>query len=147
MKSRLLWGFLGWFFLANALFGNDILPKNPTHAALYSLAIPGGGQFYNEQKTKGWLVAASEVAVFSAAAYAHFQSENYYDKAKQTVDATQKQDYYSQYIDYFNYRQNLLWVGGTCILLSVIDAYVNAHLFTFQLEKEQLRLQFSLSLK
>jgi len=39
---------------------NDYTPRNPLFSATMSALLPGGGQFYNQQPSKGLLVASAE---------------------------------------------------------------------------------------
>lgn len=100
--------------------------KNPTGAMLRSLALPGWGQFYNQQYWKAALVVAGEAAIIASAVYYH----NLYKDAT-TTDA---QEFY---LDQRNVR---FWWLGAAILISMLDAYVDAHLYNFD-ESESLALR------
>lgn len=100
--------------------------KNPTGAMLRSLALPGWGQFYNAQYWKAALVVAGEAAIIASAVYYH----NLYKDAT-TTDA---QEFY---LDQRNVR---FWWLGAAILISMLDAYVDAHLYNFD-ESESLALR------
>jgi hypothetical protein len=91
--------------------------KSPSGAMLRSLAIPGWGQFYNEQWLKGIFVAGVELGILANA----FIQNNLADKAETKAER-------EFYMD--NRNLSYWWLAGT-ILLSMADAYVDAHLFGF----------------
>lgn len=91
--------------------------KNPTGASLRSLAIPGWGQYYNGQKIKAALAMAIEAGEIGTAIY-------WNTRAKNTADPEEK-------FFYQDYRNQALWFLAGTIVLSMLDAYVDAHLFDF----------------
>jgi hypothetical protein len=93
------------------------LIKSPTGAMLRSLALPGWGQFYNEQWIKGICVAGTELGIIANAIV-----QNHY-AANANTDA--ERDFYRE-----NRNLSYWWLAGT-ILLSMADAYVDAHLYGF----------------
>ncbi len=115
--------------------------KKPFKAAVLSFFIPGGGQFYNESYWKCAAVVAIEGSLIGLYTY-HFIKENdYFDKYEKTFD-TNDTKYYDKYTDYYNKRQNDLWWLGTVIFLSTLDAFVDAHLFDFEENREKIHLKF-----
>ncbi len=104
--------------------------KNPTGAAMRSLAIPGWGQYYNGQKIKAALVLAAEAGEIGTAIYWNV-------RAKGTSDPETK-------FFYQDYRNQALWFLAGTIVLSMLDAYVDAHLFDFDespsLDKDKISL-------
>ncbi len=91
--------------------------KSPKGAAFRSLAIPGWGQYYNGQKIKAALALAAELGEIGTAIYWNVQANG-------TDDAR------AQFI-YRDYRNQALWFLAGTILVSMLDAYVDAHLFDF----------------
>lgn len=91
--------------------------KSPTAAVLRSLAIPGWGQYYNGQKIKAAIVLAAEIGEIGTAIYWDRQ-------AKKTSDPEAK-------FIYQDYRNQALWFLAGTIVLSMLDAYVDAHLADF----------------
>jgi len=112
--------------------------KKPLKAAALSFFIPGGGQFYNESYLKSGIILTVEGTLLGITIYHHLKSENYYNKYKKTMSV----DYYQRYLNYYYKRQNDLWWVGTVILLSTIDAFVDAHLSDFQEQKRKIHLKF-----
>ena len=91
--------------------------KNPTGAMLRSIAIPGWGQWYNEQKIKSVLVFGVQAGII----YNHFRLRN---KANISLTAVEKEHY--EALGRTNY-----WYYGASVLISMLDAYIDAHLFAF----------------
>jgi len=112
--------------------------KKPFKAAALSLVVPGGGQFYNESYLKAVLVASLECTLIGLTTYHYFKSEDYYNKYRTTGN----EKYYDKYLDYYYKRQNDLWWTGLTVFLSVIDAFVDAHLHNFEGKKNDIRIKF-----
>jgi len=134
MKKTLL---LLLFCSYQICFGFD-LPKQPTKAALYSLIIPGGGQFYNENYWKFSSVLAIEGYFLSRTIYHSVKTHNTYERYRESLDENE----YEIYLDYYYKLQNDYWWLGATVVLSMIDAYVDAHLYNFQEKKEKINLKF-----
>jgi hypothetical protein len=96
--------------------------KSPTNAALRSLMLPGWGQFFNEQPTKGFIFAGAElIAVGTAFMMYSSASSTYSDYETQRTTALYND--YSDKVDsanMFAYAAAAIWVGN------VIDAYFSA---------------------
>jgi hypothetical protein len=91
--------------------------KNPNGAVLRSLLVPGWGQYYNGQKWKAALVCAAEIGEIGTAIYWHRES-------KRVNDARYK-------LIYEDYRNAAYWIFAGTIILSMLDAYVDAQLSDF----------------
>jgi len=106
--------------------------KNPTGALLRSLALPGWGQLYNEQYIKSALVLAAEGLLVAGAIVEHQRAEDdhavYEDLSRS--DAVREAAWlrYSRRVDK---RNAYLWYYAGFKFLSLIDAYVDAHLYHF----------------
>lgn len=117
--------------------------KNPTKAALLSLALPGGGQFYNESYYKAVGVGIIESSLIATTIYHTQQTNHYEDKKNHATDPLVAANYKTLY-DRNNRRlQNDYWWLGATILLSTIDAYVDANLYNFESEKKKVHMRFS----
>ena len=92
--------------------------KSPKGAMIRSLVFPGWGQWYNEQKIKAVLVFSLESFLLRLSVY-------YPHKAANSVSGSQAELFYKD-------KRNLtyLWIGGFT-LLSMLDAYIDAHLYDF----------------
>lgn len=95
---------------------------SPKSAMIRSLLFPGWGQWYNGKKLKAALAFATETGIIGTAIY-------WNNQAKQTSDNLLKE----QYIEY---RNSSYWFLAAAILLSMGDAYVDAHLAGFDVSSE-----------
>jgi hypothetical protein len=69
--------------------------------------------------------------------------EDYKDKLQGSSDAIMQQQYKDKLQMYRERRtSDIWWMGVTCVL-SMLDAYVDAHLADFEGEKDKLHLRFS----
>ena len=127
------------FFLCVCIFLSAIeFDKKPMKSAFLSLAIPGGGQFYNEKYLKSGLYFSVESFIIGLTVYHHVEANRYYDRYKKSLNESD----YNQYLDYYYDTQNDYWWLGTCIVLSMIDAYVDAHLYNYTDKRNKVRLKF-----
>lgn len=91
--------------------------KNPNAAVLRSLLVPGWGQYYNGKKWKAALVCAAELGEIGTAIYWHRESKRVHDDRYQLI--------------YEDYRNTAYWFLAGTIILSMLDAYVDAQLADF----------------
>lgn len=91
--------------------------KIPRNAMIYSALCPGLGQWYNEQKIKSVIVFGGEAALIGNAVYYN----------QQLVKSHVERD-----INFYdNLRGQFIWYSAFFYLINILDAYVDAHLFTF----------------
>ncbi len=108
--------------------------KSPTGALLRSLAIPGWGQLYNRKYIKAIVVAGLETFLVVEAVRYWDLSDQAYDLFSGEEDPSLRLFYYYDY-DFYRDRRNLfLYFSGVTIFLSMIDAYVDAHLQNFDVD-------------
>ncbi len=117
--------------------------KNPKKATILSAILPGAGQIYNGKPWKVPIIYAG----FAGMAYLiKFNNENYHkyndaliarnDGDSSTVD-TEFQDKYTDenlatLQDYYRSNRDLsIIVTSMIYVLNIIDAHVDAHLYTF----------------
>ena len=93
------------------------IEKSPSGAMLRSALVPGWGQLYNDQKLKALLVAAGEMALIGNAIY--------YNQLAVKSQTENERGFYQ------DLRGQFLWWLLGLHLLSVLDAYVDAHLWDF----------------
>ncbi len=135
------------------LFSSNIFSQNnsPKTASLLSMACPGLGQFYNKKYWKTPIVITS----IGGAIYAHNFYNNKFQKYKEAYiirtdgdDSTI--DEYLNYSesglitlqDYYRNQKDLsIIIGAIIYLLNIADAYVDAHLFEYNIN-ENLSLDF-----
>lgn len=91
--------------------------KSPTGALLRSLVFPGWGQWYNDQKIKAGIAFAAEGFFVGLAVYNN-------DKMNHAQTNSE--------LAYYRDKRNLsYWLLGGVVLLSMLDAYVDAYLYDF----------------
>jgi hypothetical protein len=117
-------------------------PKNPTRAAVYSAIIPGGGQIYNHAYVKAGVVIGVQGYLIASAIIHDNKVDEYRRKGGETNDAFYKQQYLSKQNEYQELRTSDFWWMGITMVLSVLDAYVDAHLSDFDAQKQKLHLRF-----
>jgi hypothetical protein len=95
--------------------------SSPTGIMFRSLVIPGWGQATNHAWVKAALVAGGETALIVSLAQ---------DSQKlQTLEPTDP-----QYAEIYDHRQRNAWWLGGLVFLSMVDAYVDAHLRGFDVQ-------------
>lgn len=96
--------------------------KSPMNAAVRSLILPGWGQFFNEQPTKGLIFAGAELIAIGTAFMMSSSANSAYSDYE-TQRTTALYDDYSSKIDTANmfvYLAAAIWMGN------VVDAYLSA---------------------
>ena len=128
-KSCLITGVLAAALLGLACQVNgatpDTLPvprKNPTGAMLRSLVFPGWGQLYNEKYVKALIVFSIETGLALSMSYQNDQMHRYDKKGDAETAKFYRDD-----------RNRLIWWLTGFVLLSMGDAYVDAHLFDYDI--------------
>jgi hypothetical protein len=96
--------------------------KSPGKAVIRSALIPGLGQWYNEQKLKAVLVFGGELGLIANAVY-------------QNQKAVESQTPWEREF-YVNNRSLSLWWFAGIYFLNLLDAYVDAHLWDFDVGPE-----------
>jgi hypothetical protein len=129
------------------VFSGDTLYKSPWGAVVRSLVVPGWGQWYNERPLKAGVYLASDVTMLAV----YFQRDrkvSRIEKRRKSVDRQlrtdpfltqeQKQILSARFgdltddLDTALNRRNLFgWFFAISHLLSLMDAYTDAHLFRF----------------
>ena len=126
-----------------------LLPTNcvgtPSKALLFSAAFPGGGQLYNQAWIKAGVVMGVQGYLIASAVHHDGKIKDYRSKAAHSIDPWEAMRYkqlQQQYTDSFN--NDVWWIGITAAL-SMLDAFVDAHLKDFDANKQDLKLRFSSS--
>jgi len=103
-----------------------VVRKNPSTALLRSAVLPGWGQFYNEKPLKGILFGTVELGLLSWLIAEHLASE---DARRNNDDPA--------YELHSQRRLDLIWYTSAAWLFGMLDAYVDAYLFSFSSENEE----------
>lgn len=119
-----------------------LFAANPTHAMLYSAFIPGGGQFYNHAYVKAGIVIGVQGYLAGNTLYHNAKVQDFKKKLDSAEDAYLQQHYQDQIDEYRARRTSDIWWMSITAVLSVLDAYVDAHMMDFEAEKQKLHLRF-----
>ncbi|MDD5491973.1 MAG: hypothetical protein PHV60_04755 [bacterium] len=111
--------------------------KSPSNAALRSLMLPGWGQFFNEQPTKGFIFAGAELIAVGTAFMMYSSANSTYSDYETQRTAALYDDYSSKVdsANMFVYAAAAIWVGN------VIDAYLSADSGTSSKSKKSSTLK------
>ena len=103
----------------------DSWTPSPASAAFRSLFLPGWGQAYVNRPLKAVIYGGIEqTLIFSI--YRKHRLYKYYDRQDEgNVAGAQKED-----------RNRLSWYLAGAIILSMMDAYVDAHLYNFDVSDD-----------
>lgn len=119
------------------------MTKSPWGAVARSAIIPGWGQFYNESYWKIpiiWGTAAWFV-------YNWIDNDKLYNDYKSLYQTTENEYYRRLRNFYRDQRDNFTIYMGLLYLLNLIDAYVDAHLFDFNVQDDLTRTGFQINLR
>ncbi len=119
------------------------MSKSPWGAVARSAIIPGWGQLYNESYWKIpiiWGTAAWFV-------YNWVDNNNSYNNYKNLYQNSQNEYYRRLRNFYRDQRDNFTIYIGLLYLLNLIDAYVDAHLFDFNVNSNSLKADFQINLR
>lgn len=124
------------------------MKKSPWGAVLRSAVLPGFGQFYNESY---WKIPV----IWGVLGYLGYQWNRnnklyvqYRDEYARSIlkDPTVSYAYKAREF-YKDQRDQVAVYIGLTYLLNLVDAYVDAHLFDFDISRDNSMGQFQLSLK
>lgn len=110
------------FLLITSVFAQT--PKR-SEAVFRSVAVPGWGQFYNEQPVKGWLFLGAEAACISSWIYFDRKANSYYEDYQLTTDPNLASEVYDDVEQNRLFRDISIGAAGVVFLGSVLDAYLS----------------------
>lgn len=116
-----------------------IKSKSPMGALWRSVAFPGWGQLYNRKYFKAGLAFGAEVTFLTLMAIEWKRT----DDQKRIFDSLplshpDKEFEYEQYKYYRDQRSLYLWSSLATIFISMFDAYVDAQLYDFDKDMENI---------
>lgn len=131
--------------------------KSPTVAVLLSAVLPGAGQFYNESYWKIPVIGGL-VGYFG---YEYFRNNNLYKDYRDRYSASQNDSLPEGNLSlkslrefYRDQRDDFVWYFLIVYVVNLVDAYVDAHLFDFdvsdnkftkmRVKDSEYRLKFNL---
>jgi hypothetical protein len=116
------------------------MKKSPTKAVIFSAILPGAGQFYNESYWKIPIVGGL-VGYFG---YEYFRQNNLYKDYRDLYSATQTPENPSGDLNlkalrefYRDQRDDFVWYFMIVYVVNLVDAYIDAHLFDFDVSEEK----------
>lgn len=135
------------------------MKKSPTTAVLLSAVLPGAGQFYNESYWKIPIISGL-VGYFG---YEYFRNNNLYKDYRDQYAASQNDTVPDGNLNfktlrefYRDQRDDFVWYFLIVYVINLVDAYVDAHLFDFDVRDDKFvkngirgkeyRLKFNLKL-
>ncbi len=107
--------------------------RNPSGALLRSFVMPGWGQFYNNEPGKGLIYGAIELGLLGMIFYENDKSEY----AREMYQATGLISWQNSYDFHSSLRRDFVWYTAGAWLVGMLDAYVDAYLFSFDAENKR----------
>ncbi|MDZ7330665.1 MAG: hypothetical protein ONB31_01670 [candidate division KSB1 bacterium] len=102
-----------------------IQPDPRPLATLRSMALPGWGQLYKNDRTKGYiLITASAILILSTATF-HVLEQDAHDQYLSAIDEPKIQEKYDRYNLFFKLRNNTALVYAGVWFYSFFDALLN----------------------
>jgi hypothetical protein len=128
------------FDIKKSVFAGDSampLPmKSPLGALARSVVFPGGGQFYNRRVLKGSMLFALENGLLIAVAVEWKKSDQHLKNFNNLPLGSPDKAWEFELYEYYRDIRNLhLWCVAGVVFFSMMDAYVDAHLFNFEREE------------
>jgi hypothetical protein len=124
----------------------DTLTNRPTTAALYSAALPGLGQAYNNRYWKIPILYGGGLVLGYFINYNHKLYNQYRDGLIALLDEDDRtvpfddrlgQNDYQRAVDYWRRNRDLLMIGVVVLyVVSIVDAHVDAHLDLFTVDDD-----------
>jgi hypothetical protein len=106
----------------------DTSAPTGTTVMFASAAYPGLGQLLNDAEPKAAVVSAVEAFLIARLIVEDRRTRNLLRLYEQTND----ERYYDEYSVHFDRRQALIWWAVVAALYGLADAYVDAHLASFE---------------
>ena len=117
------------------------MKKSPAIAVLLSAAVPGAGQFYNQSYWKIPVIAGL-VGYFG---YEYFNNNSKYKdyRSRYNTSITPENPFGDLNLKslrefYRDQRDDFIWYFLIVYVVNLVDAYVDAHLFDFNVSQEKL---------
>ncbi len=104
--------------------GFDFYARTPMNASLRSLLLPGWGQFFNQQKTKGYIITAGALAGLTGAILMYSKANDTYSKYEKKKEP--EHPLYDDYCEQLDTSRICGYVAAAFWTWGVIDAYLFA---------------------
>lgn len=123
------------------------MKKSPWVAVGLSALLPGAGQFYNKSYWKVPIV----LGLVGYLGYQFFDNDKKYRVYRDRYSATQTPENPTGDENlkilrefYFDQRNDFVWYFAIVYVLNLVDAYVDAHLFDFDVSNDKLNVRIRL---
>ncbi len=113
---------------------------DPTEALMRSLFLPGWGQLSNRKYIKAGIIMTAEILLIINLAHYIEKTEDARQAFELATNDTEKSILFNKYQDAEDDRSRFGWYLGTLVLISMFDAFVDAHLADFPQKNESLTL-------
>lgn len=126
-----------------------MMQKSPWGAVLRSAALPGFGQFYNESYWKiplFWGVLGYLGYQWNTNNNSYKTYKDLYNKSL-NLSSAGIEEYYKKREFYRDQRDMFAVFIGITYFLNLVDAYVDSHLFDFNVETDQVSNNYQISVK
>lgn len=125
--------------LANCVESSEVRLISPIGAVSRSV-IPGWGQFYTHNKLKGIIVFLSVGVLGVGGAQVDSTYRDYYNKYRDAVfaDSGQADFYFDRSNQYYKLSRFLLYTAAGIWAYSIMDSYVDAHIYNAQQQSKML---------
>lgn len=122
-------------------FSGFQMTKSPTLALVYGL-IPTGGQVYTEQYWKVPMFLIPIAGLTGLGVYNHTRFRQFADQTSSLTPGTSDYNLARSNRELYRDRRDLSWaIAGGVYLLSLVDAYVGAHMFDFDVSDSLSSIQ------
>jgi hypothetical protein len=99
-------------------------------AMLYALLVPGLGQIYNEKPFKAAIAAGAETFYLSQVLLNERYSERQKKLRSQFPVGSSEFEFHDFWVGEYHQRSiDYIWWSGGVLFITIVDAYVDAHLF------------------
>jgi len=126
------------------IFIQDLRPGAGWRSAL----IPGWGQIYKGQKTRGLLIGSAFAAGIISTLFSYTQESRYHDKYLESIVQKEIDDNYQTYNQWYKTRRSLLVFTGIVWTLGIADALWSPYNSSFRMDssKNTALITFSIPL-
>ena len=113
-----------------------VAPDPRPAATLRSIVLPGWGQLYKNDKTKGYVLISSTASVGVATVIFHILQKDYHNQYLKATDPKIIEQKYDKYNSFYKLRNNTALVAGGIWLYSFFDALLT------EPKEKQLKVSF-----
>ena len=113
-----------------------VQPDPRPAATLRSMIIPGWGQLYKNDKTKGYILIGSTASVAAATVIFHVLQKDFHNQYLKATDPKIIEQKYDKYNSFYKLRNNTALVAGGIWLYSFFDALLT------EPKEKQLKVSF-----